>query len=265
MPLDAARRQALGARGLDVVHLRHLQHGRAGHARIDRHVEERQRGGGQGQVARDVGRARQPRMARAHGLEAESRQPVQLDGKQQHRHQRQPEQRGGVEQHGQRADQAVHPGSGAGAGPRAQRYPHGERNDERRHRQQQRGWQAFGDEADHRPLLAVGIAQVQPDCMPEVVSQLLRQGLVQPEALAQLRHEDLVGRTGFARHDGGGIAGRGPDQQEIDDRDQGQHQQALHDAAHQVGKFLHGVPPDWIAAIRPAWRAPDCRSNLCLN
>ena len=108
-------------------------------------------------------------------------------------------------------------------------------------------------------MLAVGIAQVQPGGVSQVGRQLLGQRLVQSEALAQLRDEGFVRRAGLARHDGGRVAGRGADQQEIDDRDQGQHQQALRDAAHQVSEFLHGIPP--VAGLR-AVQASVARARL---
>ncbi|KAG1182541.1 hypothetical protein G6F35_015573 [Rhizopus arrhizus] len=51
MPHDGSRRQALGARGADVVLGQGLQHGGARHARQQRHVDQTQRQAGQHQVA----------------------------------------------------------------------------------------------------------------------------------------------------------------------------------------------------------------------
>ncbi|MGY4367426.1 phage protein D [Bradyrhizobium sp. LB1.3] len=102
-----------------------------------------------------------------------------------------------------------------------------QRDRERGQRQQQRRRQPLQDQLRHWCLLAEGEAEVERHDALDVDEELLGQRLVEAELLPELLDEDLVTCTGLARHHDRGVAGRKPDQEEIEDDDREQDDHAL--------------------------------------
>ncbi|MNN59812.1 hypothetical protein D3C81_1749580 [compost metagenome] len=80
-------------------------------------------------------------------------------------------------------------------------------------------------------MVAVGVAEVELRHALQVDAELGQHGLVEPELLAQLVDEGGVAGTGFARHHGGRVARRHPDQEEVDD----DHAKDDHDGLSETG------------------------------
>ncbi|KAG1254009.1 hypothetical protein G6F65_017216 [Rhizopus arrhizus] len=232
MPHDGSRRQALGARGADVVLGQGLQHGGARHARQQRHVDQTQRQAGQHQVAQVRHKAVRE------GLVALHRQPAQLDGKaidkavadQEHRHRKRTD----------RADhhQAVQPAAGVPGRQHAQGYCHQPGEQHREEGDRHGRPHALADQLRYRHLRGHRGAQVAHGDVADPDDELLRQRLVQAQVLPDFL--DVLGGRVVAGDHRSRIARRQVDQQEHHDRDDGHDWNDGRDAAQDV--FHAGFP-----------------------
>ncbi|MGY4299626.1 hypothetical protein ACVWXN_007721 [Bradyrhizobium sp. i1.4.4] len=98
--------------------------------------------------------------------------------------------------------------------------------------------QPLADQLHDRRLLAEGEAEVERDDALDVDEELLGQRLVEAELFPELLDEDLVTGTGLARHHDRGVAGRKPDQAEIENDDREQDDHALHDTLSDEGEHI---------------------------
>ncbi len=190
--------EALGARGAHEVLLHHLDEGGAREARHHRGHRGAQRDGGQDVVLPAVG---------AHGG-----QPAELH--REHLHQRHAEREGGKgnagyrERHAQPVGPAVavHGREDADAHAQHDRPGHGGQGE------QQRGHEALADLGSHGAAGADGRAEIPLHHAREEVHELLGQGLVQAQLLANDLHGGFVGVG--ARSQPRGVAGQHVDEQE---------------------------------------------------
>ena len=216
---DPAAGEALGLRGAHVVEAVDLEHRGAHQPRVDRHVEERQGHRGQQHVPADIDHAVEALVSRPDRLHARGRQPAEGDAEQQDEHQPDPEGRRRVGQ--QREDRDHRVGSGAHPPRRQHAQPHSQqdRQGERGQHQRQGRRQAFQDQPEDRPVVAVGVAEVELHDVPQIVAELDRQRLVEPVLLAQLGNVFGVRGARLARHHVDGVARREVQQREVEDDD----------------------------------------------
>ena len=121
---DAGFIQALGARRAHEIQRKHFQHGSAHDAEINREEDQPECQRGQDQMRGDITQPRKTREARRHILKPTSRQPLQMDGKQDNRHQPEPEGRGGVKNQPKRGNHRIGPAIHALGCNHAQHQPH---------------------------------------------------------------------------------------------------------------------------------------------
>jgi hypothetical protein len=250
--LDHGIGQAFRARGLDEIETLHLQHRGARHASVGRHEEQAERHRRHDQVLCDVDHMGKAGEVGADRLVAEARQPIHGDREQQDPHQRHPENRHGVEDQREDRDGGVEPRPREARRKGSEQDAEHQRDRERRQRQQQRRRQPLQDQLRYRRLLAERETEVERHDALDVNEELLGQRLVEAELLPELLDEDLVTGAGLARHHDRGIAGRKPDQEEVEDDDREQDDHALHDTLSDEGEH------DQIA-MRSGWSQPQRR------
>ncbi|MDT4861365.1 hypothetical protein FQZ97_959670 [compost metagenome] len=118
----------------------------------------------------------------------------------------------------------------------AERHRDEDGGHQRHGRERHRGLDALADQFDHRLLHEVRLAEVALQQLRAPVEELHGQRLVEPQLLAHLG--DVFAGAAVA-HDGGGrVAGREPQHQEHDERDDDEHRHGRENAA--CKKKQHG-------------------------
>src|SRR5215813_3380531 len=139
-----ARGEALGKGRAHVVLAEHPQHARPSHPRDERHVDQRQGGGGEDQVTKEL-----PRPVRE-GLVALHGKRPQADREYPHEEEAEPEYGHGEARHGEDHDGAIDPGALPPGSPDAERHRERDGDDQCQDGEGDRGANALRDEGGDR-------------------------------------------------------------------------------------------------------------------
>ena len=222
----AALGNALGARGADIILAEHVEHRRAGHARDQRDVDERQRAGRQDESL-EVGAE-----AVIDAAIALHRQPAQVDGEDLDQHITDHEHRHREADHRQPHHEAVDPAAVLPRRDDAKRHRDHDGEDDGRHRDRDRRLDALADHLQHRHVRDQRHAEIAVQQLADPGEELGVERLVQPERGADALQ--LLRRSIIAGENRGGIARRQPQQQEHEQRHHAHHGDGGEHAAEQV-------------------------------
>ena len=132
-------------------------------------------------------------------------QPAQLDGEQVDQHQTQPENRHGHADEGQHHEHIVQDGILMQRREHADAHADDQGNDQRRDRDLQRIGDTLCDQIQHGPVIHIGVAEIPPEHIEDIIHKLLPIGLVQPQLDLHFRD---VRRGGLGAQDRGRGAAR---------------------------------------------------------
>jgi hypothetical protein len=167
----------------------------------------------------------------ADGAHAAHRKPAELHRKHHRHHDAEPEARRGEEEHRAERDQIVPDRVDLDRCQHAGRHADEQSNSDCRQHQDQRRRKLLHDHIEHRRVLPVRIAEIEPHHRPDIFGKLHRHRLIDAVGVTQLIQHLRVGDLLFGRHDVEQAPRRQMDQNEIHHDDREDQRNDLHEPA----------------------------------